>query len=238
MSIMQPIKNIKYIFFDIYGTLAGFYPAREQIQKKILSKNGIFLSEDQITFGYKFADEYMAYQKQNKPLRSLTSEEKKDFFSNYQLKIIESNKIFIDKKFAWKIWQEISKEKYELRIFDDVLENLKSLSDLGFKFAGITNMDITGDLLIKSLGLENSLEFIVTSLESGSEKPDSKIFLESIRRANISAFESMYVGDQIESDYLGSQKIGMVPVLIDRYKYYEDFSGIKIKNLDEIKKLF
>jgi putative hydrolase of the HAD superfamily len=238
MNILQPIKNIKYIFFDIYGTLAGFYPEREKIQKKILKKNGIFLSEDQITFGYKFADEYMAFQKKNKPLRKLTNYEKKDFFSNYQSKIIEANKISIDKNLAWKIWQEISKEEYELRIFDDVIDNLKWLSDLGLRVAGITNMDIKGDVLMKNLGIEDFLEFVLTSLESGSEKPDSKIFLDSIGRANIKPNESIYVGDQIESDYLGSQKIGMIPVLIDRYKYYEDFSGIKIKNLDEIKKLF
>ena len=237
MSMMSSNKNIKYVFFDIYGTLAGFYPEREKIQKKILSQNGIFLSEDQITSGYKYADEYMAFQKKNKPLRELTNQEKKDFFSTYELKIIESNNINLDKKIAWKIWQEISKEKYDLRIFNDVLVNLKWLSDLGIKIAGITNMDTTGNNLIKNLGLEDFLQFIVTSLESGSEKPDSKIFLESIKRANIDPSESLYIGDQIESDYLGSQNVGMIPVLIDRYNYYQDFSGVKIKNLDQIKTL-
>ena len=132
---------------------------------------------------------------------------------------------------------KISKEKYDLRIFNDVLVNLKWLSDLGIKIAGITNMDIAGNILIKKLGLEDFLQFIVTSLESGSEKPDSKIFLESIKRANIDPSESLYIGDQIESDYLGSQNVGMFPVLIDRYSYYQDFSGVKIKNLDEIKTL-
>ena len=74
-------------------------------------------------------------------------------------------------------------------------------------------------------------------MESGSEKPDPKIFLESIKRANIDPSESLYIGDQIESDYLGSQNVGMIPVLIDRYNYYQDFSGVKIKNLDQIKTL-
>ena len=63
MNTKLPIEKIRYIFFDIYGTLAGFYPEREKIQRKILSDNKIYLSNDQISFGYKFADEYMADQK-------------------------------------------------------------------------------------------------------------------------------------------------------------------------------
>ena len=108
MNIMLPINNIKYIFFDIYGTIAGFYPEREKIQQKILSQNNIFLTEAQISFGYKSADEYMANQKKIKPLRDFTQDEKKIFFSNYQNKILESNGILIDQKKLWRIWEEIS----------------------------------------------------------------------------------------------------------------------------------
>lgn len=99
-------------------------------------------------------------------------------------------------------------------------------------------MDIKGEILLNNLKLDGILEFIVTSMETKSEKPGSKIFLYSINKANVQPFESVYVGDQIESDYLGSKNSGMMPVLIDRYNYYENFEGIKIKNLDEIKNLF
>lgn len=74
------MSNYKYIFFDIYGTLAGFYPEREKIQKKILSKNQIYLTEEQISMGYKFADEFMTVQKINNPLRNLSTIDKKKFF--------------------------------------------------------------------------------------------------------------------------------------------------------------
>ena len=32
------MKNSLFIFFDIYGTLAGFYPEREKIKTKIQTK--------------------------------------------------------------------------------------------------------------------------------------------------------------------------------------------------------
>ena len=34
MNIMLNLNKKKYFFFDIYGTLAGFYPQKEKIQKK------------------------------------------------------------------------------------------------------------------------------------------------------------------------------------------------------------
>ena len=49
MNIMLNLNKKKYFFFDIYGTLAGFYPQKEKIQKKILEQNKIFLSETQIS---------------------------------------------------------------------------------------------------------------------------------------------------------------------------------------------
>ena len=171
-------------------------------------------------------------------MRNLNQTEKKVFFSNYQDKILKSNGINIGKNTLWKIWEEISNEKYELKIFDDVMENLNWLLSKGISLAGITNMDIKGEILLNNLKLDGILEFIVTSMETKSEKPNSKIFLYSINKANVQPFESVYVGDQIESDYLGSKNSGMMPVLIDRYNYYENFEGIKIKNLDEIKNLF
>ena len=66
---------------------------------------------------YKFADEFMALQKKIKPLRDMSSSEKKDFFTEYENKILSSNNIQVSKDLSWKIWQEISLEKYSLRIF-------------------------------------------------------------------------------------------------------------------------
>ena len=70
------MDKIKYIFFDIYGTLAGFHPSRESIQKKILNRHKIYLNKLQISLGYKEADEFMVYQKKIKPLRMMSNVEK------------------------------------------------------------------------------------------------------------------------------------------------------------------
>ena len=238
MNIMLNLNKKKYFFFDIYGTLAGFYPQKEKIQKKILEQNKIFLSETQISYGYKFADEFMALQKKIKPLRDMSSSEKKDFFTEYENKILSSNNIQVSKDLSWKIWQEISLEKYSLRIFDDTKDLLEWLLSKGIKSAGITNMDIKGDQLMIDLKLTSLLDFIITSYDEKYEKPDKRIFISSINKANVNPEECVYVGDQIQSDYIGSKNAGMTPILIDRNGYYEDFSGNKIKSLGELKLFF
>ncbi|MEC7919403.1 MAG: HAD-IA family hydrolase [Chloroflexota bacterium] len=238
MNIMLNLNKKKYFFFDIYGTLAGFYPQKEKIQKKILEQNKIFLSETKISYGYKFADEFMALKKKIKPLRNMSTSEKKDFFSEYENKILSSNNIQVSKDLSWKIWQEISLEKYSLRIFDDTKDLLEWLLSKGIKSAGITNMDIKGDQLMLDLNLTSLLDFIITSYDEKYEKPDKRIFISSINKANVNPEECVYVGDQIESDYIGSKNAGMTPILIDRDDYYEDFSGNKIKSLGELKLFF
>ena len=53
----------------------------------------------------------------------MSTSEKKDFFTEYENKILSSNNIQVNKDLSWKIWQEISLEKYSLRIFDDTKDS-------------------------------------------------------------------------------------------------------------------
>jgi len=233
------MNKISYIFFDIYGTLAGFNPTREKIQKKILNKYEIDLTEDQISSGYKEADEFMAYQKRIKPIRIMEKKERELFFLQYELKILEKNNIHIEKSKVSKIWLEITKEKYELKIFNDVYRNIEYLKEKKIFSAGITNMEIDGDILINNLKLNDHLEFIITSKDANSEKPNSKIFNFCLDKANVLPENTILVGDQIESDIMGAINIGITPILIDRYDYYKDFKDcIKISSLDDLRKIF
>ena len=74
-------------------------------------------------------------------------------------------------------------------------------------------MDITGNKLLSDLELTNLLDFITTSYDEKYEKPDKRIFISSINKANVDPEECVYVGDQIESDYMGSKNAGMTPIL-------------------------
>ena len=99
----------------------------------------------------------------------------------------------------------------------------------------ISNLNRDGDELAKSLGLDGHLDFIVTSVDVGVEKPDSKIFLEALARAGVTPQESVHVGDQPISDVDGAIRVGIIPILIDRYNDYSDYETCeRIENLLEL----
>ena len=71
----------KILFFDLYGTLAGFNPTRFEIQSKACNQFGLSVSEAGILKGYKFADDLMSHQNSTQPLRLMNESEKFNFFT-------------------------------------------------------------------------------------------------------------------------------------------------------------
>ena len=61
------MTNLKAVFFDMYGTLAGFDPPREQIQAQAVDKFGLDVTKEGIDAGYHLADEFMTSQNSQKP---------------------------------------------------------------------------------------------------------------------------------------------------------------------------
>ena len=74
----------KILFFDLYGTLAGFYPTRFEIQSQACREFELSVSQDGILRGYKLADNLMAHQNSTKPLRLMDESEKFNFFCEYE----------------------------------------------------------------------------------------------------------------------------------------------------------
>ncbi len=79
---------IKAVFFDMYGTLAGFRPSRYEIQSQACVPFGVQVTQEGITAGYASADAYMAQQNSVSPIRLRSPEEKDRFFSEYERLIL------------------------------------------------------------------------------------------------------------------------------------------------------
>jgi FMN phosphatase YigB (HAD superfamily) len=56
------MSGMKAVFFDLYGTLAGFDPPREDIQMRAAVKFGFVLTKDGIDSGYHVADQFLTRQ--------------------------------------------------------------------------------------------------------------------------------------------------------------------------------
>ncbi len=207
---------IKAIFFDLYGTLAGFQPSRYEIQSAACVEFGVTVTPDGILRGYAAADALMAQQNAVKRIRDLDRQERIDFFSEYERLVIAGSDVDVTPELAHEIWLRIREMPYEMRCFDDVLAAMDVLKQQGLSLGLISNLDVDADEVTQNMGLTQYLDFAVTSRDVGSTKPHPPIFNAALQRSGALPDEAIHVGDQITSDIEGAMGVGINPVLLDR----------------------
>jgi len=85
------------------------------------------------------------------------------------------------------------------------------------------------------LGLPSLLQVVVTSQDSGFNKPQPEIFQAALRQAGVQVSEAIYVGDQYQIDVVGANKAGMKGVLLDRGGYFEEVTDCPhIQSLSQV----
>jgi putative hydrolase of the HAD superfamily len=211
------LTELKAVFFDMYGTLAGFDPPREQIQAQAVGKWGLDVTQEGIDAGYHMADEFMTSQNSTKPVRTMNANEQWAFFARFEQLVLQGAGHEVDLAEAGEIWAEIRKQEYRIALFPDVIEGLDRLRAMGFVVGVISNMNSGSDRLLADMGLTDHVDFAITSGETGVEKPDRRIFEAALVKSGVEADEAAVVGDQLESDIFGAENAGMRPILIDRY---------------------
>lgn len=109
-------------------------------------------------------------------------------------------------------------------------ETLIALKRKGFKVGIITNTTTSREKdvrkVLQQLGLESYVDFIVTSVDAGCEKPGEGIFSIALRTAGVKTNEAVMVGDQVAKDIVGGNRIGMRTILFKwNQRYPQDVTG-------------
>ena len=226
---------IRAVFFDLYGTLAGFTPSRFEIQSRAASEFGLTVTEEGVLAGYADADAFLAEQNTVRPIRLLDDAARESVFVEYERRVLRGSGIEVDSATARRIWRRVWRVPSEMTIYADVEPVLVDLRRRGLCLGVISNMNRRGDALAREVGLSGLVDFVVTSLESGAEKPHPPIFAAALARAGVDAQEAAHVGDQIGSDVLGASRAGLLPVLIDRDGNHPGYSeAVRITRLSEL----
>ena len=226
---------ITAVFFDLYNTLAGFRPSRYEIQSEALADFGISVTPDGILRGYYLADAFMSEQNATKPVRSLSRDENRTFFAEYERRVLRGAGVEVSQEQAWQIWRRIRKIDYGLALFDDTVPALNACRQMGLTVGLISNMNQSGDELADSMGLLPYIDFSITSHEVGAEKPSPLIFERALERAEAQPERAVHVGDQITSDIVGAVNAGINAVLLDRDGNHEGYTAQpRITGLEEL----
>jgi putative hydrolase of the HAD superfamily len=226
---------ITAVFFDLYNTLAGFRPSRYEIQSEALADFGISVTPEGILRGYYLADAFMSEQNATKPVRSLSRDENRMFFAEYERRVLRGAGVEVSQEQAWQIWRRIRKIDYGLALFDDTIPALNACRQMGLTVGLISNMNQSGDELADSMGLLPYIDLSITSHEVGAEKPNPLIFERALERAEVQPERAVHVGDQITSDIAGAVNAGINAILLDRDGNHKGYTAQpRITGLEEL----
>jgi HAD superfamily hydrolase (TIGR01662 family) len=101
---------------------------------------------------------------------------------------------------------------------DDAVATLQLLRQSGLRIGLVSNAGYDEDIqiLIDKAGLRSYLDFIVSSAACGVRKPHPRIFELALEALQARPDETVMVGDFLEADILGANRLGMGSVWITR----------------------
>ncbi len=212
---------LKAIVFDLDNTLEN-YSIAERIAELKLSR----FVEKELGVNHKvFLELFHKYKisyskKPNTPRDYSRALWMKRVFSDLKVDVSDA----IIKKFEVFLWDEVNKR---VRLFKNTRSVLSSLSKR-FKLGLISDSD--GDKSfkldrIKHLGIKKYFKTIVTSDDTGFNKPDKRVFLLVLKRLRVKPEETIMVGDNLKTDMIGAKSVGMKTIWLMRgsfaRKYYD-----------------
>ena len=101
-------------------------------------------------------------------------------------------------------------------LYDDVEPALSALAARGIKLGLISNSHRCLESFQKHFALTELISAAVSSSEHGFMKPHPSIFAAALARAEVTAAESLMVGDSLAHDIEGARRVGMGGVLVHR----------------------
>jgi putative hydrolase of the HAD superfamily len=131
---------------------------------------------------------------------------------------------------AHKIGETFQLRKEEvLYLFDGAIEALEYLVENGVKLAMMTNGEtIKQREKIRRFNLEKYFQIILIEGEQGFGKPDERVFIKALEGMNLKPAECWAVGDNLEWDVEGPQKMGIFGI-------WNDFRKMGLPEDSEIK---
>jgi HAD superfamily hydrolase (TIGR01662 family) len=109
------------------------------------------------------------------------------------------------------------------KVVEDAFEVLETLRKNRYKLAMIANAGSIGARnVIASCRLEDYFDAIVISGELGIEKPAREIFEAALDRLKVKAENTIMVGNRIDADIVGANRIGMRSVWFKWNDHYQE----------------
>ena len=123
-------------------------------------------------------------------------------------------------------------------LFPGVLDFVKLLKSQKITIANVT--DLTAQIQFRKVvyfGLDQFIDFVVTSEESGSDKPNPRSFEIALEKLNINPTSIWMIGDSYDADIFGALKFNMTTLHFNNNLFREQSSilaDIEFNSYDEL----
>jgi len=217
---------VKDIFFDLDHTLWDFDKNSMLAFKRVFKKFKITIEFDAFLKIYEpiNVEYWKKYREDKVSKENLRRGRLIDSFNFFDL-IYTTEKI---DKIADAYIQELP---FDNHLFEGALEILDYLI-LKYKLHIITNgFEEVQHKKLKNSGIDHYFSTVTTSEEVGLKKPNPKVFLTALNKANSFPTQSVMIGDSLEADILGANNIGMQTIF---YNYRNESISKKIKSIDSL----
>ena len=217
---------VKDIFFDLDHTLWDFDKNSMLAFKRVFKKFKITIEFDAFLKIYEpiNVEYWKKYREDKVSKENLRRGRLIDSFNFFDL-IYTTEKI---DEIADAYIQELP---FDNHLFEGALEILDYLI-LKYRLHIITNgFEEVQHKKLKNSGIDHYFSTVTTSEEVGLKKPNPKVFLTALNKANSLPAQSVMIGDSLEADILGANNIGMQTIF---YNYRNESISKKIKSIDSL----
>ena len=107
-------------------------------------------------------------------------------------------------------------------LYPDVEPALTELAGTGLAIGIVSDWGSNLSEIVRSLGLDRWVDFVLASGAVGLAKPDPAFFGVALARTGVGPDEAIMVGDSFRADVLGARSAGMAAVLLDRHDVHGD----------------
>ncbi len=233
----MPSNGIKAIFFDLDGTLRHNVPGGGEIFSEHVRSLGFEFSEDDYLRGMRW--EFMYWANSSDLIEDLGKHEgeNEEFWLNYSRRRLVA--LGIPPRKSKSLAPKVSaymREFYTPKsiVPDDAQKALRELKQHEYVMAVISNRDKPFGDELASHGIAEYFAFSLAGGEVDAYKPEPEIFYHALKRADIRAEETIYVGDNYYADVVGSRRAGLRPVLYDPSGFFPEADCTVIRSFDEL----
>lgn len=209
-------QMIRAVFFDFYGTLAGWQPSAGDIQRRAAAAEGLDVDPDRVERAYPTANALLNQANADRLLRDRPEAERVAFFAQFEQTLLQAAGYDVSIEAAWAIWIRVRATPKEFSLYPDSLPALGELHRDGLTLGVISNMGPELPEYVRDVGLAPYVTVTVSSAEVGVAKPHPAVFESALRKAGVSAAEAVHIGDGYESDVVGAANAGLHAIFLAR----------------------